>query len=123
MYEFQKFSFPAFGYQSRPKYISYRDMFCLYHFEARIRSVIQNSLPTNNANVAQTFWGAFGSKSCSIESFFVSYAHNKMKLTFAIVISLVNVSFFSSAQAKFTEDQIDNLAFNLLNPCERAIWR
>jgi len=58
----------------------------------------------------------------SIESFFVSYAHNKMKLTFAIVISLVNVSFFSSAQGKFTEDQIDNLAFNLLNPCERAIW-
>merc|ERR1711997_555247 len=44
----------------------------------------------------------------------------KMRVTLAIVITLM--SFFSSTQARFTEEQIENLAFNLLNPCERAIW-
>jgi len=40
----------------------------------------------------------------------------------AIVISFLNVILYHSTQARFTEEQIENLAFNLLNPCERAIW-
>merc|ERR1712154_700574 len=58
----------------------------------------------------------------SIEPLFVSNAHYKMRLTTAIVISFLNVILYHSTQARFTEEQIENLAFNLLNPCERAIW-
>merc|ERR1712110_1377897 len=58
----------------------------------------------------------------SIESLFVSNTHYKMRLNLAIVISFLHVILYHSTQARFTEEQIENLAFNLLNPCERAIW-